>query len=160
MKTNRDLYVFVLALCNEGRADAMPGLEQYLRSLWALAREWPGDDIPLEVLAGWLRDALLHPAPAFDDRWRALPQPREDAAVMPRDAWEHLLLFQIADLRRMAEAGMLADENRCFGLDSPSGARWYNFDPCSYLECGVCGAFGGDDEPGGEPNGVPLQRIT
>jgi hypothetical protein len=41
----------------------------------------------------------------------------------------------------MAEAGTLENEYRYFGIDSPTGFRWYNFDPCSYLECGVRGSL-------------------
>ena len=48
----------------------------------------------------------------------------------------------------MAEAGALEDEYRYFGIDSPTGFRWYNFDPCSYLECGVRGSLGGNTVDG------------
>ena len=42
----------------------------------------------------------------------------------------------------------MADKYRYFGLNSPSGAYWYNFDPLTYLECGIRGTWGGylDDE--------------
>lgn len=43
----------------------------------------------------------------------------------------------------MAEQGILADEERYFGIDSPRGQRWYNFDPCTFLECAVAGSLGG-----------------
>jgi hypothetical protein len=43
----------------------------------------------------------------------------------------------------MAEQGMLADEQRYFGIDSPRGQRWYNFDACTFLECATAGSFGG-----------------
>lgn len=42
---------------------------------------------------------------------------------------------------------MLDNEYRDFGIDAPRGSRWYNFDPVSYLECGMDGALGGW-EPG------------
>jgi hypothetical protein len=34
-----------------------------------------------------------------------------------------VILFQIADLRRMAEVGQLENEYRYLGIDSPSGAH-------------------------------------
>jgi hypothetical protein len=37
----------------------------------------------------------------------------------------------------MAEAGMLENEYRYFGIESPTGFWWYNFDPRSYLEAAV-----------------------
>ena len=43
----------------------------------------------------------------------------------------------------MADAGTFANEYRYFGVDAPSGLRWYNFDPCTYLECAVAGTYGG-----------------
>jgi hypothetical protein len=49
----------------------------------------------------------------------------------------------------MAEQGILADKFRDFGVESPKGSRWYNFDPCTFLECATTGTFGGW-EPGDE----------
>ncbi|MBN9117668.1 MAG: hypothetical protein J0I06_00605 [Planctomycetes bacterium] len=53
----------------------------------------------------------------------------------------------------MAESGRLADPQRHFGVDAPRGARWYNFDPCAFLECASAGTFGGrrGDDHGAEP---------
>ncbi len=53
------------------------------------------------------------------------------------------LARQIVDLREMDEVGTLDNELRYFGIDAPSGARWYNFDPHTFVECGVSGTFGG-----------------
>jgi hypothetical protein len=53
----------------------------------------------------------------------------------------------------MAEQGILNNELRYFGTDSPRGQRWYNFDPCTFLECAIAGSFGGwqsGDETGRE----------
>ncbi|MCW5790248.1 MAG: hypothetical protein KIT72_07500 [Polyangiaceae bacterium] len=57
--------------------------------------------------------------------------------------WENCVTLQIQDLLEMEESGAIKDELRYFGVDAPRGARWYNFDPCTYLECGVAGTFGG-----------------
>ncbi|MBY0457370.1 MAG: hypothetical protein K2V38_08540 [Gemmataceae bacterium] len=43
----------------------------------------------------------------------------------------------------MGESGQLADEMRYFGINAPRGSRWYNFDPCTFLECAMAGSFGG-----------------
>lgn len=48
-----------------------------------------------------------------------------------------VIKFQLAELGRMRASGQLADESRFFGIVSPSGHGWYNFDPFSLLECGA-----------------------
>ena len=69
----------------------------------------------------------------------------------------------------MAEAGLLEDKYRYFGIDSPSGSRWYNFDPLTYLECAIRGQYGGYEEaevivlippPAGESADDPVREIT
>jgi hypothetical protein len=121
-------------------------LEEYLRALWALAHNWPYDIIPAEKLAGWFRDAFTAEVPPFDDAWRSIQRDDEGSNNIGRTAWEQCILFQIADLRRMAEAGMLENEYRYFGIESPTGFWWYNFDPWSYLEAAVWRSRGGYSE--------------
>ena len=48
---------------------------------------------------------------------------------------------QIKDLHDMQENGDLDKEFKYFGLTSPSGEPWYNFDPATYLRCGAAGLF-------------------
>jgi hypothetical protein len=38
---------------------------------------------------------------------------------------------------------MAPDEDRDFGVDAPSGARWYDFDPRAHVERAFAGTFGG-----------------
>jgi hypothetical protein len=60
-------------------------------------------------------------------------------------------LRQIADLREMAESGILQDEQKYFSISSPRQSPWYNFDPRGYLECAMAGSSGGwdpDDDTG------------
>ena len=55
----------------------------------------------------------------------------------------------------MTRDGTLENELRSFGTEAkrprrakrPTSAYWHNFDPLTYIECGVVGAFGGW-EPG------------
>ena len=60
-----------------------------------------------------------------------------------------VIKFQLAELSRMHVSGQLADESRFFGIVSPSGHGWYNFDPFSLLECGARGLMdhAGEDAP-------------
>ncbi len=143
MRTNRDLYVFVIGL-GPRHATAKLSLERYLCALWSLGRaRRDALGLTLDELA-----ALL------DGAFTAAPEePALDA--IPAGAgfagWEHRILHQIRDLRDMAAEGQLADEQRYFGIDSPRGGRWYNFDPLGYLECATVGTFGGweEDDPSG-----------
>lgn len=44
-----------------------------------------------------------------------------------------MICYQIADLHLMTQTGQVNDPNAFSGIDSPTGHRWYNFDPSSYL---------------------------
>lgn len=154
IRTNRDLYLALADL--SAKTDAGDrGLEEYLRALWGLARAYrdrtalSGDE-----LLGLLARALTEPAPPFDEGWRAAYE-RDFAPAFaplpPLAAWEARVLRQVVDLREMDEQGSLRNELRYLGIDSPRGARWYNFDPTTFLECAAVGTFGGweggDDRP-------------
>ena len=60
-----------------------------------------------------------------------------------------VIKFQLAELGRMRASGQLAGESKFFGIVSPSGHGWYNFDPFSLLECGARGLMdhAGEDAP-------------
>ena len=60
-----------------------------------------------------------------------------------------VIKFQLAELSRMRASGQLADDSKFFGIVSPSGYGWYNFDPFSLLECGARGLMdhAGEDAP-------------
>ena len=60
-----------------------------------------------------------------------------------------VIKFQLAELSRMRASGQLADESKFFGIVSPSGHGWYNFDPFPLLECGARGLMdhAGEDAP-------------
>ncbi|MCA9599833.1 MAG: hypothetical protein KC776_41290 [Myxococcales bacterium] len=135
IRTNRDLYRFVAALTKR-HAKERPPLEDYLERLRAHARaaaREPG-------LSPARFAALL--AAAFEDAAPTVrPTPAESFAP-----WDARISAQIRDLKEMRDAGTFDDEYRYFGVSAPSGAYWYNFDPCSYLECAMAGSFGGWEE--------------
>jgi hypothetical protein len=142
--TNRDLYKSIRGLRDEW-AGRQPPLGDYLRSLWQIVRADAAAPLSAERLLGWCAAAFSAPPPAFDQAWMDLkPAGWDDDATFAE--WESVILWQIADLRRMEAAGTLEQPDRYFGIDSPSGARWYNFDPLGYLECGIRGTFGGFQE--------------
>lgn len=151
--TNRDLYLAVSEIKDRWRASER-SLEDYLLALWSLAR--PMRDQPalsFDTLVRILGDALTAPPPAHDEAMDRLPDEIEERHGF--DVWEQLILLQIRDLREMREAGTLENEYRYFGVDAPRGARWYNFDPASYLEGAAVGTFGGWEEADGDRIVVP-----
>ena len=166
--TNRDLYLAVSQLIAQHRENAR-SLEDYLQALGRL----PFDR------ACFLRRSLT-PSEFFAllaEAFVATPQQVPDGYIHTNAAdiyeydrteltgfagWEVRITRQIIDLREMAEGGQLEDKYRYFGIDAPRGSRWYNFDPCGFLECATAGTFGGrdwdEDDSDSEP--APLGEIS
>ena len=122
------------------------------------------EEIPSYDLFGQLLDQAFRTDPApFEDAWLNRTRP-PDQGWLYSDSFKRematrfgmtvrtegrsrgedfaflqdTILFQIADLRRMHGAQTM-DKMRYFGLDSPTGSTWYNWDPFAYLECGTRG---------------------
>ncbi|HYF63004.1 MAG TPA: hypothetical protein VD886_09355 [Herpetosiphonaceae bacterium] len=142
--TNRDLYRSMHNLF--GRLSSAPPLDEYLRSLWAVVWEDAAVDPALqpsaERLLQWCEDAFMTPPPAFNLEWIELKHINWYEEIGFAE-WECTILRQVADLWLMDSAGTLDQPGLYFGADSPSGARWYNFGPPSYLEAAITGVFGG-----------------
>jgi hypothetical protein len=138
LRTNRDLYLHIAELAASPAAGSRD-LEQHLAALWRLGAGLPRSaPLALGRFAQLLEEAFSTPVPA------ARPERRERAAALASfERWERVIAAQVADLRELRTAGAFQNELRYFGLDAPSGARWYNFDPGAFLECGAQGAFGG-----------------
>ena len=109
-------------------------LEEYLRTLWALIQQHESNTVSFTLIAKLLADAFrLQPLP-FEESWLEYSAPPDEGL----DDFEYLrgmVLYQIADLHLMAQAGTINNPHRYFGIDSPTGHRWYNFVPVDYLEC-------------------------
>ena len=135
--TNRDLYRFIGDLLEQqsGCRLTLQGYLENLRRLGHPLRDHPA--ISLEVFAGLLRSAF-----------ECEPSAAEAGAAATEGyvAWDRRITVQIRDLDEMKQAGTLDNEYRYFGVDAPRGGRWYNFDPCTYIECAAAGTFGGWQE--------------
>ncbi len=144
LRTNRDLYRFVVEL-GQRNADNKRSLEEYLRALLGLvSRERQQPDLAAPLFAAML-EAAFHQAPlpyepSWETAWQALERGEPEEGF---SGWEALIKRQIIDLRELRASGGLEDEQRYFGIDAPRGARWYNFDPRTYLECAAAGSFDG-----------------
>lgn len=158
--TNRDLYLAVRAAGVRHRGGGRT-LEEYLRALWQLGRALRDrESLSGRELLRLLIDAWTAPVPPFDEAWRTLPA-AEAANAEGFAAWEHRILAQIRDQREMAEAGMFDNDYIYYGVDAPSGGRWYNFHPPVYVEAAVEGTFGGwQPEDGGRVLVIGDGRVT
>lgn len=147
LQTNRDLYLAVTELI-ETKADSQPSLEAYLLSLRQLGMQFKAVvEIALDDFLGMLRVSFSDKPPPYDAKWA------DGYVAYPEDSgypgWLTTITSQIVDLHEMAESGDLNNKWRYLGIQSPRGSQWFNFDPCTYLECAMAGSVGGW-EPGDE----------
>jgi hypothetical protein len=148
VRTNRELYRFAMNLL-ERRANSTRSLDEWLRSMLGLLREYPGGGgLSGDTFAALLERAYEADLVPFDKAWLT-PALRDPNIENTFAGLEKLLLVHIAQLHEMAQAGLLDDEARYFGVNPPRGVTWYNFTPATYIECGVMGSVGGW-EPGDE----------
>jgi hypothetical protein len=145
MQTNRDFYLAITALI-ERQWDNSRSLEDYLRALvQGVEDQQERSSFSLEELFQLLSEAFTTDVPPFDDTWRA--SYGENTQGTGFKEWLATVREQVVDLHEMQENGQLDDKYRYFGINSPRGQRWYNFDPCGFLECATAGSYGGW-EPG------------
>ncbi len=142
--TDTDFITFLRQLAV--RAEDYPGsLEEYLCSVLSGVSTHPESPPTWRLLAQVFAEGLATPPAPFEPAWLEYTEPPDvitrlhPVRVDPFADVQHLLRYQIADLHRMAEVGTLNDPQRHFGLDSPTGHRWFNFDPPSFLECASSG---------------------
>lgn len=133
--TNADLYFAVSQLIAQYQESTRP-LEEYLRALWNVAPRHRGQEslTPDEFLDLLAEAFVAEPVP-YEADLEPYSGPDFEPSVCHLFDVEIVLVGQIIDLREMAASGQLANPHRYFGIDSPRGERWYNFDPCTFLEC-------------------------
>lgn len=150
ISTAGDFFTFVRELVP--KAGAYSGsLEEYLRAVSRLTAAHEDEPATWRLLAHILAGALNTEPPPFDptclettDPPEAVIMGQEAAIIDPFAALRQMLHYQIADLHRMAESGTINDPYRYYGIDSPTGHRWYNFDPQTFLECASASGDGTD----------------
>lgn len=143
-KTNRDLYLAITAFSKKHTASNRT-LERYLLALLSVAERFEAQtEFTLSELVQILECGFTAAVSAFHEDWREQYDqlPHESAGYA---GWRATAIRQIVDLRELTESGKIHDKFAGFGIDAPRGGRWYNFDPCQYLECAMAGTFGGWD---------------
>ncbi len=162
--TNRQLYVAVTELL--ARHDGTRrSLEDFLRALRPRLQQHAGEPaISADAFVALLDDALTVPPPAPDDGWREEDLETDDDPPTTAESVDGLLRSQILDMEDAEAGGLLEDDLRYLGktVERPpgssraSGDTWFNWDPLGFIECGVRGTFGDDDED----RSVPLGELT
>lgn len=135
--SNRELYCFIADVVRR-RAGGSLTLQSYLENLRSLARTMRDREVISMAELAELLEAAFEPTTPRDEV--------RGPASVGYLAWEARISAQIQDLVEMQATGTLDHEYRYFGVDAPGGGRWYNFDPCTYLECATAGTFGGWEE--------------
>lgn len=145
---SRDIYLAIANLC-KAHAKSTCSLEEYLRTLLGEFRRHSAEEnVPCESFVEILDAGFSAAASPYDPQWDTIALPTHAPCESFGDV-ERLLLNQIVDLHQMASQGMLANEMRYFGLTSPRGRSWYNFDARTFIECAAEGYFHGW-QPGDE----------
>jgi len=117
-------------------------LEHYLRALWGLIEREKNSKPSYELFAHFLLDGFTEPPVPFKPEWyehREAPLVWVPQAIKPFDYVKGTILYQIADLNRLAET-IAHTENLWFGVKSPNQkSTWYNFESCTYLSAALRG---------------------
>ena len=140
VKTRGDFRTYVLWLANGIATTAPQSLEEYLRALWSLLPRYQTDTVPFSLLAQVLHDAFFTEPPPFDEHWLQYDRPPDVDEEENEESFaglQQMIGYQIADLHRMAQEKLLDNKLRYFGITSPTGYTWYNFEPSSYLHCAI-----------------------
>lgn len=141
LKTNRDLYLAIVALCKE-HADREVSLEEYLIALYELgARLKHLPSIQLDEFFALLHDAFSASPMTYDVSWGDKYDIYTDQSGYK--GWLTTITSQIVDLHELRLAGAYQNEMRYFGMQSPRKGYWVNFDPGGFLECAITGSLGG-----------------
>jgi hypothetical protein len=129
------------------QTEGKTNLEEFLRALWGEILDHQDDQPTWELFVQLISGAWVGNAPNFNQEWLQFTRDPLDTEFDTGESlsdFEFLrstILYQIADLRRMADAGYFnRDPNVLYmGAQSPSGASWYNWTPNSFLEAATAG---------------------
>lgn len=143
--TNRDIYLAIHALTRDPARSLARSLEEYLRAMLRICRgHREKQALAVDEFLETLRASFTASPLLFDEQWAKQYDTRPEKGYA---AFESTLLRHVVDLREMRAKGTLNEKWIELGVNSPRGARWYNFHPASYLECAAAGSIGGW-EPG------------
>jgi hypothetical protein len=157
--TSQEFRSAVLAIIEKQEGEHKDSLENHLLSLWAAIKKYETYAPSYSLFATMLTEAFETQPAEFNEEWLryendlfwdyqdrsfVIKEYRNDEWIVTEtnvndfEILKHIIFFQIADLHRM-DSGQLNDPYKYFGIDSPTGNRWYNFDVFAYWECATAG---------------------
>ena len=141
--TNRDLYIDISNLDRDYAAHADRTLEEYLRALLGLVRQYCKERSHLHVSGFYnlLDDAFAAPPLPFAPAWRDAYDDL-DPDLPGFAGWEATIIRQIVDLREMQETGIMENPLLVYDTQSPRGSEWESSRPFEYLDNAAAGTFG------------------
>jgi hypothetical protein len=124
-------------------------LEAYHRALWKLIVAKRDTQPSWTLFLEFLTQALTDEPLDFNPNWLDVSKDGHQieyemqTKLSDFDFLSQTIRFQIAELRRMRDAGYYQrDPNTLYmGVNSPTGNTWYNLFPDSYLTCAIAGYF-------------------
>jgi hypothetical protein len=149
----------VLAVLDKQEDKYKNSLEDYLLSLWVVIKKYEKHQPSYSLFVSMIEESFDTQPCQFDDQWLtyesdlfweyqndslAIKEYRNGEWMVTAvnvdgfDILAHTIFFQIADLHRMNPA-QINDPKSYFGIDSPTGNRWYNFEVFTYWECATAG---------------------
>lgn len=156
-----DFRTAVLNILNEQKPTYTSSLKDYLRSLWCIIDRHKEEPVSYPLFVSMIADTFSTEPMPFNTQWLLYEKDLywdwndeqgfyftkvyrdehweiNETNIDPFHILEHTLLYQIADLYRMSDH-QLKDPYRYYGIDSPTGHTWYNFDVFTYWECATRG---------------------
>jgi hypothetical protein len=119
-------------------------LETYLRAFLRLVQQHRDTACSPAVAASIFADAFQSEPFPFDMQWLQYDEtPPGSNANQDFGYLHHILCFQIADLYRLEQAGLLNVSPLVLygGIHSPTDSSWYNFTVADYLEAASRGFY-------------------
>lgn len=164
MYTIKDFSDDISKIAEQNSINQRP-LEEYLRTLWAIACEHQDETLFPEIVLQMLKEAYVQEPAAIESNWlnlTAMPNwnHKDEKYVIEAfvdrklvivednvadfEVFRRAIQFQIADLNRFAPS-VFSDPYGYFGVDSPTGNRWFNFHVDTYLNCAASFLSSGRD---------------
>lgn len=138
--TSEQMYLQLQAIHEAERGNSR-SLKDYLTALYRLALQHQDlSAIPIDLLLQLFREAFHAEPISFEPQWANSFE--VDARELTGFRYfENQIQRMVVDLHEMAQSSDLDNEERYFGIRSPRGHHWFNFDPSSLTECAMQGYY-------------------
>jgi hypothetical protein len=145
IQTSSQFREFMIVIAQSQAKNYQGSLEKYLCSLLSLVQESKNQKASWRLFAELFIKAFSNTPISFDEDWLNYKSPpmmilmRQPPQKDGIEELQEILFYQIADLHRMEQAGYFKNDEIMRELwfgekKSPTGFKWSNFTPDSFLE--------------------------